>query len=649
MVDEDHALTLRAMRLDDGVVAVLREEGDLAGAVRGHRHHCGVGGVQHGGAGGRHVQHDHALEHLQVFQRGDVVQAQVVAAAQVGDDGDIALVECQAFAQQAAARGFQHGGIHVGVRQHIARAARAGAIAGVDLAAIDVHAVGVGHAHAQALRFQQMGRQAHGGGLAVGAGDGDHRHAAVAALRVHVVHHRRADVAALAERGADVHAQAGRGVDFDDAAVLLFQRFDDGFAHHVNAADVQPHGLRRLDGARGDVGVYAVRHVGGGAAGGQVGVVAQDDALALGGHRIGRQLLRLQTCLGNGVDADLGQRRAMALAAARVLVDLGHQLAHRVLAVADDQWRIAPRGGDQAVAHHQQTKIVTGQESLHHHTAILGRGLVGHVEVAALGDADRHALALIAVLRLDDHRQADFLRCGPGVFHIRDGAAQWHGHAGRVQQLLGQILVLRDRLGDGAGVVHFGGLDAALLAAPAQLDQAAAGQALDRNAARDGGVDDGAGRGAQALVLVQLAQLGQSGGQVKAATFGGSAAQLLRFFKRQAADGFFGVLNRDLEGAFNLGRRGAAEGDRAAGFGLQRQRRQLQRVRHRNGRAGLVGVQSADRGEHLAQAFFKFRRGAQVALGAFTGDDGFDGRAAAPQVGAAQRADAGNFHISPKD
>ena len=47
-------------------------------------------------------------------------------------------------------------------------------------------------------------------------------------------------------------------------------------------------------------------------------------------------------------------------------------------------------------------------------------------------------------------------------------------------------------------VNHTSFLDAALLAAPAQLDQAAAGQALDRNAARDGGVE----------VVVQLLRLG---------------------------------------------------------------------------------------------------------------------------------------------
>ena len=467
---------------------------------------------------------------------------------------------------------------------------------------------------------------------------------AVAAIGVHVVDHRLAHVATLAERGADVHAQAGRGVDLDNAAVLLFQRLDDGLAHHVDAADVQAHRLRGFDGARGHFGVHAVGHVGGGAAGREVGVVAQDDALAGDRHRIRREVLRRQARLGDGVDADLGERGAVALAAARVLVDLGHQLAHGVLAVADDQRRIAPGGGHQLVAHHQQAEVVAGQVALDHHGAVACGLGVGDVEMGAVDDADGDALALVAVLRLHHHGQADVLRGGPGVFQVGDRATQRHRHAGRVQQLLGQVLVLGDGFGDGAGAIHLGGLDAALLTAPAELHQAAPRQALDGDAALQGGVDDGAGGRAQALVLVQLVQLGQHGGDVERLACGGGATQRLRLLEGQAAHGFLGVLHGDLEGAFDLGGGGAAEGDGAAGLRLQRQRGQLQRVRHRDRRAGLVGVQRAHLGKQLAQALLEFRGGVQVALGRVAGDDGFDRRVAAPQVGAAQRANAGDFH-----
>jgi hypothetical protein len=167
-----------------------------------------------------------------------------------------------------------------------------------------------------------------------------------------------------------VHAQAGGGVHFHKAAALLFERAQHGFGHHVHAADVQAHHLGGSHGAGGHFGVHVVGHVGGGAAGGEVGVVAQDDALALGGHRIGRQVLRSQAGHGNVIEADLGERGGVAFATARVLVDLVHQLAHGVLAVAQHLGRFAAGGGHQLVAHHQQAEVVAGQEALDHHGAV---------------------------------------------------------------------------------------------------------------------------------------------------------------------------------------------------------------------------------------------------------------------------------------
>ena len=266
---------------------------------------------------------------------------------------------------------------------------------------------------------------------------------------------------------------------------------------------------------------------------------------------------------------------SMRILVSGVLVDLGHQLAHRVLAVADDQWRIAPRRRHQLVADHQQPEVVARQVALDHHGAVVGGGAVGDVEMLAVHDADGDALALVAVLRLDHHGQADLLRGGPGVFQVGHGAPQRHRHAGGVQQLLGQVLVLGNGFGDGAGAVHLGRLDAALATAPAQLHQAAACQAPEGNATPHGGVNDGARRRAQALVLVQFAQLGERGGEIERTAFGGGAAQQLGLLEGQPAHGFLGVLHRDLEGALDLGRGGAAEGDWAASLRLQGQGHQL--------------------------------------------------------------------------
>ena len=302
------------------------KEGDGAAAVVGHADDHRIVGVEYRHAAVGDVLHDHALEHREVFQRGDVVQAEVVARADVGHHRDLAAVERQAFAQQAAARRFEHGGVDVRVHQHVARAARAAAVAAVDAASFDVDAVGVGHAGAQAAGGEQVGDQAHRGGLAVGAGDGDHRNAAVVAFFEHRRDDRFADRAALAERWRQVHAQARRGVHFDHAAALLFDRFQYAVAHQVDAADVEADHVRGGDRARGHFRMDVVGDVGGGAAGRQVGVVAQDDAAAARRHRVGFIALRGQAGQRDVVEADLGQRGRVAVAAARIEVDPVHQL-----------------------------------------------------------------------------------------------------------------------------------------------------------------------------------------------------------------------------------------------------------------------------------------------------------------------------------
>ena len=305
--DKDRAPSLGQMGGHDGVVAVGGKKGDGAATVAGHGHHDGIGRIEDGHAVIGDVLHDHTLEHGQILDRGDVVQPQMVAAADVGDDRHIAMVKRQTFTQHAAAGGLQHRRIHVGVLQHIARALGAAAVAGVDALARDVDAIGIGHAHTQTVLRQQVGDQAHGGGFAVGTG---HRHqwnTAILLLGEHAGDDGFAHRAALAVGGGNMHAQARRGIDLDHATALLLQRMQDAAADHVHAANIESHHLRSSHRTRGHLGVDIVGDVGGRAAGRQVGVVAQGNACALDRHRVGLETLAGQAAQGNIVKADFGQ------------------------------------------------------------------------------------------------------------------------------------------------------------------------------------------------------------------------------------------------------------------------------------------------------------------------------------------------------
>ena len=385
--------------------------------------------------------------------------------------------------------------------------------------------------------------------------------------------------------------------------------------------------------------MHVVGDVGGGAAGAQIGVVAQNDARALRGNRLGGVILRRQYREGDRIQADFGQRRGMPVAAQRIGVDLIDQRLDVAHAVADDLRRIAAGGGDQIFSDHQQPEIVSGKITFDNDfRRDVRRRFKGFEHLFARADIDRDAFTLITVARLDDHRAGDFLRRFPGFFGARHHASVRHRHTGGVQQHLGQFLVLRDLFGDGAGAAGFRGLDALLTAAPAELHHAAFGQAAIRNAAQDGRVDDGAGARSQSHVFVQIPQGEQRGCQIEWLIGKRGRAQLLRVVQRQTADSFFGIGDDDLIGAGLGGRHGAAESDRAAGFGLQAQRGDFERVGHRNLAVLACRLKIADLRKTGAQLGFEGGQGADRAFAFGAGDNRFDCRVLAPQIRAAQYA-----------
>ena len=121
-------------------------------------------------------------------------------------------------------------------------------------------------------------------------------------------------------------------------------------------------------------GWTSVGHVGGRAAGAQVAVAADQHAHPGRRHRIGRVALLGQDGQGDRVELDEAQDGGVAVAAARVAVDLGDELADGRPAVADDLGRLAPGRGHQPVADDQQAVVGAGDELLDEDAARLPRG-----------------------------------------------------------------------------------------------------------------------------------------------------------------------------------------------------------------------------------------------------------------------------------
>jgi hypothetical protein len=147
-------------------------------------------------------------------------------------------------------------------------------------------------------------------------------------------------------------------------------------------------------------------------------------------------------------------------------------------------------------------------------------------------------------------------------------------------------------------------------------------------------------RWSEAHLFVEFAQTGQGSAQIEGLVVLGGLTDRLREFEGQAADGFLAVFDDHLVDSRLDGLRGAAEGHRAAGLGLQAQCRVFERVRHRHRVVALHRLEQGNFREAFAQTLFETGNVADRALGFAAVDDGLDGGVPAPQIGAAQGADA---------
>ena len=490
----------------------------------------------------------------------------MVGVVDVGDHADLAAVVGQALAQDHAAVVLDDGGVDVAVHQDARARGEVGAVALLHQAAVQVQALAAGQAGALARQVQQARDQARDHGLAVGAGDADDGDAAGVAFGEQVVDDGPAHGAGRAVGRLQVHQQAGAGVDFDDGAALLVQRPRDVLGHQVHAGDVQADDSGGQRHGRGDAGVDLVGHVER-----HVAAALHQHALAVGGHAVGVHALAGDLQARGGIQAHRVQRVILGAAAARVGIDLVvDQLGDGRLAVARDPGRLAGGGGHHAVAHDQQAVLVAQHEALDDDAAaFLDRDGIGRQHFLARGQVGEDAAAVVAVIGLDHHRQADVLGRVPGVLGAVDQAAFRHRHAAGGQQFLGQVLVARDALGDGAGAVGLGGPDAALARAVAELHQVALEQADVGNVAVVGRVHDAGRAGAQAVAVDQRAQARHGGGHVERAVLDAGHDQVAGFFQRGAGDLFLPGAHHDLVDAAGGGFPGLAETAAQAGEVLQ--------------------------------------------------------------------------------
>ena len=354
-------------------------------------------------------------------------------------------------------------------------------------------------------------------------------------------------------------------------------------------------------GAGGEFGVHVIRHIGSGAAGGKVGIVAQHDAGAARRDGVGVVALLGQAGQGNFIETDFGQRGRVAIGAAWVAIDDADQFANGVGAIANHQRRVAAGGGNQLVTDDQQAVVVAGQIFFDQDiVAVVDSNAIGVADLLLSGQVDRNTLALIAIARFDNNRQADFLCRSPGVVFIFHWTTQRHSNAGGVEQGFGQFLVLRNGFANGAGETGFSRLNALLLATPAKLDKAALRQAAIGDAAGHCCCHDGTGRGAEADIFIQLAQDLEHPVEIEGGVVECREAKLFGEIESQSANVLFGVFDHHLIDA-RFKRLGATtEGDWTAGLGLQAKRGEFQGVRHRNGIEMVGRNQVAQRREALA-------------------------------------------------
>ncbi len=230
----------------------------------------------------------------------------------------------------------------------------------------------------------------------------------------------------------------------------------------------------------------------------------------------------------------------MAHAAARIAVDDVNQFLNGVHAIAHHMAGHALGHCHRLPVDDEHTIVVAGDELLDDDiTTMLLRLLEGQAHLGLAPQIERDPAAVAGVQRFDHHREPDVVRGrGRRVFLAHDALAR-HRDADIVEQARGQLLVLRNVHGNVARLARHRGLDALLVFAMPELDQAAFVEANPRDVAHLRGLDQAARGWPQRDAIGQARQLFQFQGEVESRAFrrGQRARQVIRQQATQQALG----------------------------------------------------------------------------------------------------------------
>jgi hypothetical protein len=299
-----------------------------------------------------------------------------------------------------------------------------------------------------------------------------------------------------------VHAEAGGGVDLADRRPGLLVGPADVGTEEIDPADIEADGLDRAHRHFAVVRVNDVGHVDRRAPGREVGGGPQIDRFACRRHAVLGQPLLFQQLLGLPVELDAGQDLLVPDAAARVAVHLFDQLLDALPAVTHDVPGNPLGDGDQLAVDHQHAVIEAHDKGLDDDApAVLEGVLEGGLDVLAALQIDRDAAPVVGVQRLDDDGIADALGRPGGRLAVIDQVLARHRQAEVGEDLVGLLLVGGQFHRDLMGLASDRRLDAPLIAAVAELDQAALVEADPGDVALARRLDQGRGAGPQLPAL----------------------------------------------------------------------------------------------------------------------------------------------------